>query len=116
MKMNQNRRAFTVGALQLAGAAVALSAGLPAHAQKVSFAGKTVEWVVPFGTGGGTDVWARFLAPYLSKYLPGNLRNDFCFDVRLPDFYLSHPVFWRNDKPLSDRKRAHSRSQIATIA
>ncbi len=72
MKMNQNRRAFTVGALQLAGAAVALSAGLPAHAQKVSYAGKTVEWVVPFGTGGGTDVWARFLAPFLSKYLPGN--------------------------------------------
>lgn len=72
MKKNQNRRAFTVGALQLVGAAVALSAGLPAHAQKVSYAGKTVEWVVPFGTGGGTDVWARFLAPYLSKYLPGN--------------------------------------------
>lgn len=47
---------------------------LPAasSAQNVSFAGKTIEFVVPFGVGGGSDVWARFNAPYLSKYLPGN--------------------------------------------
>ncbi len=72
MKTIQKRRALMLGALQLAGAAMALSVGLPAHANNVSYAGKTVEWVVPFGTGGGTDVWARFLAPFLSKYLPGN--------------------------------------------
>lgn len=72
MKSILNRRVFAATALRLAGAAMALSAGLPAHAQAVSYAGKTVEWVVPFGTGGGTDVWARFLAPFLSKYLPGN--------------------------------------------
>jgi len=41
-------------------------------AQNVNFAGKTVEFVIPFGVGGGSDVWARFNAPYLSKYLPGN--------------------------------------------
>ena len=27
---------------------------------------------MPFSEGGGSDVWARFFAPYLSKYLPGN--------------------------------------------
>lgn len=35
------------------------------------FSGKTIEWWVPFAEGGGSDVWARFFAPYLSKYLPG---------------------------------------------
>lgn len=33
--------------------------------------GKTVEWVIPFSVGGGSDTWARFNAPFLSKYLPG---------------------------------------------
>ena len=35
------------------------------------FAGKTAELIVPFGPGGGTDVTARTLVPYLSKYIPG---------------------------------------------
>ncbi|GEM94307.1 Bug family tripartite tricarboxylate transporter substrate binding protein [Cereibacter sphaeroides] len=35
------------------------------------FAGETVEWTIPFGVGGGTDVWARFFAPQLSRALPG---------------------------------------------
>lgn len=35
------------------------------------FAGKTLEWVVPFGAGGGTDVTARFLAPILARTIPG---------------------------------------------
>lgn len=72
MMSNSNRRAFAANALKLAGAAMALSAGVPVQAQSVSFAGKTVELVIPFGTGGGSDVWARFNAPFLSKYLPGN--------------------------------------------
>jgi len=33
--------------------------------------GKTVEWIIPFGEGGGNDAWARFFANYLEKYLPG---------------------------------------------
>jgi tripartite-type tricarboxylate transporter receptor subunit TctC len=37
----------------------------------VDFAGKTIELVVPFSVGGGSDVWARFNAPFLSRYLPG---------------------------------------------
>lgn len=35
------------------------------------FSGKTIEWIVPFKKDGGADHWARFNAPYLSKYLPG---------------------------------------------
>jgi len=35
------------------------------------FAGKRIEWIIPFQEGGGTDVWARFIAPALSRELPG---------------------------------------------
>jgi len=58
----------------LLGTAAAGAAGLarPAIAQRgVDFSGRTIEWVIPFAEGGGSDVWARFLAPYLAKYLPG---------------------------------------------
>jgi len=43
----------------------------PARTEEVSFAGKTVQWIIPFPRGGGTDTWARVYAPYLEKYLPG---------------------------------------------
>ena len=38
----------------------------------VDFSGKTVTWLIPFGAGGGSDKWARYYAPMLSKALPGN--------------------------------------------
>lgn len=41
-----------------------------AHAQ-TDFSGKTVQWIIPFQQGGGSDTWARFNAPFLSRYLPG---------------------------------------------
>lgn len=47
-------------------------AALISPASAVDFKGKTIEWIIPFGLGGGSDVLARFTAPYLSKYLPGN--------------------------------------------
>lgn len=53
------------------GAAAALGLAAPASAQ-TDFAGKTIEWIIPFSAGGGSDTWARFNAPLLSKYLPGN--------------------------------------------
>lgn len=60
------------GALGLAlGAAATLGLALPAASQ-VSFEGKTIEWIIPFSAGGGSDTWARFNAPLLSKYLPGS--------------------------------------------
>jgi tripartite-type tricarboxylate transporter receptor subunit TctC len=46
-----------------------LAALLPARA--ADFSGKTIEFVIPFATAGGSDVWARFFAPYLSQALPG---------------------------------------------
>jgi tripartite-type tricarboxylate transporter receptor subunit TctC len=42
-----------------------------AAAQAFSLEGKRVEIVVPFAEGGGTDVYARFIAPRLAKVLPG---------------------------------------------
>ena len=74
MTLNITRRSFGASSLKLAVASTAFAAGLPsgACAQGVSYAGKTIEWVVPFSTGGGTDVWARFHAPFMTKYLPGN--------------------------------------------
>jgi tripartite-type tricarboxylate transporter receptor subunit TctC len=54
---------------------VASFAGLPAMeaaAQKVDFAGKRIEMVVPFPPGGGSDVYSRALAPFFEKHLPGN--------------------------------------------
>lgn len=38
---------------------------------ETDFSGKTIQWIIPFQQGGGSDTWARFNAPFLSKYLPG---------------------------------------------
>jgi tripartite-type tricarboxylate transporter receptor subunit TctC len=47
---------------------------LPAQAQQAYYAGKTIEILVPFGAGGGTDIETRFLAPFLEKHIAGNPR------------------------------------------
>lgn len=36
------------------------------------FKGKTIEWIIPFKEGGGSDTWARFNAQFLTKHIPGN--------------------------------------------
>lgn len=66
-RMTMNRRA----ALGLAAGMFAVSFVTPAVAE-VSFAGKTIEWIIPFSAGGGSDTWGRFNAALLGKYLPGN--------------------------------------------
>ena len=43
----------------------------PMPAQAADFAGKTIEWWIPFREGGGSDTWARAVAPTLAKFLPG---------------------------------------------
>ena len=58
-------------ALGLAFGAAAMGLAGPAAAA-ADFSGKTIEWIIPFAAGGGSDTWARFNAPLLSKYLPGN--------------------------------------------
>lgn len=62
-----NRRTFALVGLMASASVLAH----PVAAQEVDFSGQTIEWVVPLSEGGGTDVWARFFAPYLSKHLPG---------------------------------------------
>ena len=57
--------------LKLAVAGLALAALLPGATKAADFRGKTIEFVIPFATAGGSDVWARFFAPYLSENLPG---------------------------------------------
>ncbi len=59
------------GALAIAAGMAAAAMAGPASAQ-VSFEGKTIEWIIPFSPGGGSDTWARFNAPFFTKYLPGN--------------------------------------------
>jgi hypothetical protein len=49
--------------------AVVVSGLQPAAA--ADFAGKTITLLIPFPTGGGQDLWARFNAPLLAKHLPG---------------------------------------------
>ncbi len=59
-------------AFGLAAGMIALGMIGPAEAAEVDFSGRTIEWIIPFSAGGGSDTWARFNAPLLSKYLPGN--------------------------------------------
>lgn len=43
-----------------------------AMAEPVDFSGQRIQITVPTAAGGGSDTYARFLAPILSKHLPGN--------------------------------------------
>lgn len=61
----------------IAGAATAALVALPAatpsaHAEGVTFKGKTVTLLVGSGSGGSTDTSARLFTPFLTRYLPGN--------------------------------------------
>jgi tripartite-type tricarboxylate transporter receptor subunit TctC len=44
----------------------------PAFAQANFYQGKTIKLVVGSSTGGGYDLWARLLARYYGKHIPGN--------------------------------------------
>lgn len=59
--------------LLIAGLAAGL-AGLPsvaAPASAADFAGKNITFIIPFGVGGGSDVWGRFVANFLQRHLAG---------------------------------------------
>jgi len=73
------RRVVQVGVLISAGAlALAGCASSSPGADKTDagsyFDGKTIEFVVPFGTGGGADRTARVIAPLLQKELGGGAK------------------------------------------
>ncbi len=62
------RRDFMLSGLAAGG--LAYSGARPAAA--ADFTGKTITFIIPFGVAGGSDVWGRFIALYLGKYLTGN--------------------------------------------
>ena len=68
--MSKHPIAFTLPAALLA----AFIAVWPAAAQSPAgvFAGKTVNMIIGFGTGGGYDLWARLVARHIGRHLPGN--------------------------------------------
>jgi len=54
-----------------AGFGLSLAPATTAFAE-VSFQGETIEWIIPFSRSGGSDTWARFNAPFLTRHLPGH--------------------------------------------
>ena len=58
---------------QLIGCALAGTVAFASYSAsaEVNFAGKTVTILVPFKEGGGTDTFARILAPFFAENLPG---------------------------------------------
>ncbi len=65
-------KAGLAGALLSVTAAAGMLLGAQtASAQAVDFSGKRIEWIIPYGTGGGSNRWARFFQPWLQKHLPG---------------------------------------------
>ncbi len=68
--MFKNSRAGIVSVLATLLLGLAALAG-PAQAQagKAYYKGKTITILVPFGPGGGFDIYARLMAPHLAKHL-----------------------------------------------
>ena len=63
---------LAASALMIAAAALVLSGPARADAIADFYKGKTITLFVGAGVGGSYDLYARLLAPYLSKHLPGN--------------------------------------------
>jgi tripartite-type tricarboxylate transporter receptor subunit TctC len=53
------------------GVSLLLLAGSASQAQENFYQGKTIKLVIGSTTGGGYDLWARLLAQYLGRHLPG---------------------------------------------
>ena len=69
-----NRTIWMTSKLPCLAAALILAAGWPARALAQSepdFKGKTIRLIVGTSTGGGVDLYARLVAQFLGKHLPG---------------------------------------------
>lgn len=61
-----------IAILAIAAATIAACAeAVPRDADNF-YEGRQLEVIVPFGPGGGTDSWARLVAPFLQQHLPGS--------------------------------------------
>ncbi len=49
----------------------------PFNAAAADLKGKTVTWTIPFGEGGGSGRWARFVEPFLRKHSGADIRLKF---------------------------------------
>src|SRR5262249_37381389 len=72
--MAAKMRSFITRAMTAAAAVMVLGMGDLAHAADVTpfFAGKTLRVLVGFSPGGGYDLYARELARYMGRYVPGH--------------------------------------------
>ena len=62
-----------MSAIAASSALAAVAFGTPAMAQTETFyEGERISLLVPFGPGGGTDVWARFMTEYMTKHIEGS--------------------------------------------
>lgn len=59
------------------------------------YSGKTIEIVVDQAAGGGTDTLARIIAPFLTKYLPGNPKS---LIRNVPGVAVGQNVFYERAK------------------
>jgi tripartite-type tricarboxylate transporter receptor subunit TctC len=53
-------------------AALFFASAIDLHAQADFYQGKTIRVIIGSSTGGGYDQWARLIARYLGKHIPGN--------------------------------------------
>src|SRR5437588_12024414 len=61
-----------MGTIRMTAAVTALAAmTAPAAAQAPSLAGKAVNMIIGFGTGGGYDLWGRAVGRHIGRHLPG---------------------------------------------
>lgn len=63
---------FLLAGLALSGCSSSESAADGSGDGFTSYEGKTLEVLVPFGPGGGTDTFARFLSKFLQEHVKGN--------------------------------------------
>jgi tripartite-type tricarboxylate transporter receptor subunit TctC len=70
--MSVDRRLFATAASLFAMQMVFDAVPAVAQAPAGYYAGKTVKMIIGLGTGGGYDLWARTIARYIGKHLPGN--------------------------------------------
>ncbi|WP_439523994.1 Bug family tripartite tricarboxylate transporter substrate binding protein [Marivita sp.] len=62
------RRTFLKGLAATAIAVTGLAGAATAQSAAEFYAGKSIDWIVPYEPGGGYDEYSRVIAPYMEKY------------------------------------------------